>query len=124
MRPHANILLAGALLVGTSSIAGAQNPAPQPGATQAGDAARGQHLFMADGCYECHGTVGQGGVGPRLAPDPLPAAAIAQYIRNPANVMPPYVEKVLGDPDVRDIYAYLATIPQPPPLKDIPLLRP
>ena len=34
--------------------------------------------------------------------------------------MPPYVEKVLGDQDVRDIYAYLATIPQPPPLKDIP----
>ena len=29
---------------------------------------------MADGCYQCHGTVGQGsrGTGPRLAPNPLP----------------------------------------------------
>ena len=50
--------------------------------------------------------------------------AIAAYIRKPANVMPPYVEKVLGDSDVRDIQAYLASIPQPKPLKDIPLLAP
>ena len=91
----------------------------------AGDAVRGQHLFMADGCYECHGTVGQGSVaGPRLAPDPLPAEAIAQYIRQPVDLMPPYVEKVLGDQDVRDLQAYLAGIPQPAPLKDIRLLAP
>jgi ubiquinol-cytochrome c reductase cytochrome c subunit len=91
----------------------------------AGDAVRGQHLFMADGCYECHGTVGQGSVaGPRLAPDPLPAEAIAQYIRRPASVMPPYVEKVFSDQDVRDVQAYLAGIPRPPPVKDILLLAP
>ncbi|HET6307944.1 MAG TPA: cytochrome c [Rhodopila sp.] len=87
-----------------------------------GNPARGKHLFMADGCYECHGTVGQGGAGPRLAPDPLPADAIASYIRTPANVMPPYVEKVLDDQDVRDIHAYLTGIKPPRPVKDIPLL--
>jgi mono/diheme cytochrome c family protein len=108
------IWLAASLL--WSSAGMAQSPA--------GDAARGKHLFMADGCYECHGTVGQGGAGPRLAPDPLPAEAIAQYIRKPTAVMPPYVEKVAGDQDVQDIQAYLASIPQPPPLKDIPLLAP
>ncbi len=87
------------------------------------DAARGQHLFMADGCYECHGTVGQGGAAaPKLAPDPLPAEAIAHYIRHPAAVMPPYVETLVGDADVRDIQAYLASLPQPKPLNDIPLL--
>jgi mono/diheme cytochrome c family protein len=88
-----------------------------------GNAAHGQRLFMADGCYECHGTVGQGGAGPRLAPDPLPADAIASYIRKPANVMPPYVEKVLSDQGVRDIQAYLASIKPPKPVKDIPLLN-
>jgi len=86
------------------------------------DAARGQHLFMADGCYECHGTVGQGGAAPKLAPDPLPAEVIAHYIRHPAAVMPPYVETLVGDADVRDIQAYLASLPQPKPLNDIPLL--
>jgi ubiquinol-cytochrome c reductase cytochrome c subunit len=88
------------------------------------DATRGQHLFMTDGCYECHGTVGQGGAGPRLAPDPLSADLIAQYIRKPAAVMPPYVEKVVSDQDVRDIQAYLASINRPPLFKDIKLLAP
>ena len=87
-----------------------------------GDAASGFRLFMTDGCYQCHGTVGQGGVGPRLAPDPIPAEAIAQYIRNPADVMPPYIEKVLGDAGVADIYAYLASVKPAPKLQDIPLL--
>jgi mono/diheme cytochrome c family protein len=88
------------------------------------DANRGKHLFMADGCYECHGTVGQGGAAPRLAPDPFPATALSAYIRKPAGVMPPYAQTVLGDQDAADIQAYLASIPQPAALKDIPLLAP
>ena len=94
-------------------------------AAQEGNIQNGKRLYLKDGCYECHGTVGQGSVaGPRLAPDPLPADAIAHYIRQPASVMPPYVEKVLSDQDVRDMQAYLAGIPRPPPVKDIPLLAP
>ena len=115
---HASLIWLAACNIALLSGAGmAQQPA--------GDAVRGQLLFMADGCYECHGTVGQGSVaGPRLAPDPLPADAIAHYIRQPASVMPPYVEKVLSDQDVRDVQAYLAGIPRPPSVKDIPLLAP
>jgi ubiquinol-cytochrome c reductase cytochrome c subunit len=83
-------------------------------AVQAQDAAHGRQLFMADGCFECHGTVGQGAAtGPRLAPDPLPADAIARYIRNPAGQMPPYSPKVLSDKDIADIRAYLASIRKP-----------
>jgi len=88
-----------------------------------GDAERGKVLFQKDGCYECHGLVGQGGVGPRLAPNPLPAEAIASYIHNPAGEMPPYVTKVVPDADVGDIRAYLASLPPPPKLADIPLLK-
>jgi mono/diheme cytochrome c family protein len=88
------------------------------------DADRGKRLFMADGCYECHGTVGQGGAAPRLAPDPFPAMALSGYIRKPAGVMPPYAQTVLSDQDAADIQAYLASIPQPKAVKDIPLLAP
>jgi hypothetical protein len=30
---------------------------------------------------------------------------------------------VVSDQDLRDIHAYLATVPAPPPAKDIPLLN-
>jgi mono/diheme cytochrome c family protein len=39
-------------------------------AQETGDKANGQKLFMADGCYQCHGTTGHGGggAGPTLTP--------------------------------------------------------
>jgi ubiquinol-cytochrome c reductase cytochrome c subunit len=88
-----------------------------------GDAARGKKLFMADGCYECHGTVGQGGPGARLAPSPLPPQVIGYYIRNPTGEMPPFTSKVVSDADIRDIHAYLSSIPKPPAVADIPELN-
>jgi len=87
--------------------------------TPAGDAAKGQALYMKNGCYECHGTVGQGGTGPRIAPR---TGSIA-YIRKPAGQMPPYTAKVLPDSDVADLLAYLLTIQAPPPAKNIALLN-
>ena len=89
----------------------------------AGNPGRGHSLFMADGCYECHGTVGQGGPGVRLAPAPLPAAVIAAYIRDPSGEMPPYSAKLVSDADVRDIHAYLASLPASPDWQSIPDLR-
>jgi len=91
-------------------------------AQNAGDADNGKKLFFKNGCYECHGTVGQGGTGPRLAPRPLAAAALTAYVRKPGAGMPPYSAKVMSDAEVADIRAYLATIPEPP--KDLPLLKP
>lgn len=91
-------------------------------AQNAGNADNGKKLFFKNGCYECHGTVGQGGTGPRLAPRPLAAAALTAYVRKPGAGMPPYSAKVMSDAEVADIRAYLATIPEPP--KDIPLLKP
>ena len=41
-----------------------------------------------------------------------------------AGGMPPYTSKVMSGADLADVRAYLASIPEPPPVKDIPLLRP
>ena len=112
------VVLAAALIPG---VAPAQN-AP------AGDAENGKRLFLRDGCYECHGTVGQGAgqnpTAPKLAPKPIPLAQLIAYVRKPTGGMPPYTSKVMSDAQLADIRAYLASIPEPPPVKDIPLLTP
>jgi mono/diheme cytochrome c family protein len=93
-------------------------------AASAADAARGKDVYVKVGCYGCHGYDAQGAMtGPKLAPEPMPAEALATYIRNSApTLMPPYSEKVLGDADVADIHAYLVSIKKPPSAKDLPLL--
>jgi mono/diheme cytochrome c family protein len=95
-----------------------------------GDAENGKRLFVADGCYQCHGRQGQGGssapvgsYGPRLAQTKLPVAAVRAYLRHPAGGMPPYTAKVISDSEIDDIYAFLKSVPVPPPVKDLPLLN-
>ena len=109
-----------ALLVTCSAtcIAAAQAQAP------VGDAVNGKHVYMAVGCYQCHGTVGQGSrpTGPHIAPNPIPYEAFAAFVRRPANVMPPYTTVVLSDRDLGDIYAYLLTIPPLPDPKAAAIL--
>jgi ubiquinol-cytochrome c reductase cytochrome c subunit len=83
----------------------------------------GRALFVANGCYQCHGFVGQGGAAPRIAPTAYPYEAFAGLVRRPANEMPAYAPQALGDDALRAIYAYLRSIPEPPPLVDIAILR-
>jgi len=89
------------------------------------DAQNGKRLFVKNGCYQCHGYAGQGGsAGVRLAPRPLPAAAIIGYVRRPApGGMPIYTPKVMSDAELTDVWAYLKSIPDSPAAKDIPLLN-
>ena len=91
-------------------------------AAQAQNPANGKALFVKQQCARCHGTDGQGGAGARLAPNPLPVPAMQKYVRNPTGAMPPYTNQV-SDADIADIRAYLATVPAPPAVKDIPLLN-
>jgi mono/diheme cytochrome c family protein len=95
------------------------------GAAQAADAAHGKILFTQKyGCYQCHGTVGQGGqAGPRLAPNPIPFETLSTFVRTSSGPMPPFRESVLPNGDLADIYAYLQSIPAGPSYKDIPLLN-
>lgn len=116
-----------ALLTLTALIVVVLLPASRAEAQQnsppAGNPQNGKALFLKNGCYECHGTVGQGGTGPRLAPNPLAADRLIAFVRKPARGMPPYSAKVMSDTELVNVRAYLATIPPPPPVENIPLLN-
>lgn len=102
----------------------AQSPTPSASATPpAGNAENGKKIFASYGCYQCHGYEAQGGVGARLAPRPIAFAAFSKYIRQPTGEMPPYTQKVLSEKEVADIYRFLQSIPEPKPVKNIPLLN-
>lgn len=118
------IIAAAVALLAFASAASAQNNNSEGQATPQGDAKAGQQTFMADGCWECHGTVGQGGVitGPRLANTALPYAAVLQQLRVPQNAMPPYEAAILSDADAANIYAFLKSLPAAPAASSIPLL--
>jgi mono/diheme cytochrome c family protein len=91
-------------------------------AAQAQNPTNGKALFIKHQCARCHGTDGQGGAGARLAPNPPTVAVMQKYVRNPTGAMPPYTNQV-SDSDIADIRAYLASVPPPPAVKDIPLLN-
>lgn len=90
---------------------------------QAPDASVERLAYMSAGCYQCHGTVGQGGVGPRLAPKPMPLEAMMVFVRHSPRSMPPYDTKVLPDAELRKIHAYLNSIAPSPAAEQIPELR-
>jgi len=93
-------------------------------AALAASAERGKAAFMHAGCWQCHGTAGQGSIaGPKLAPDPLPFETLSAFVRSSSRAMPPFREEVLSDADLADIYAYLQSIPPAPAVDSIPLLR-
>ena len=95
-----------------------------PLSAQAASAEHGKAVFMQKGCWQCHGTQGQGAVtGPRLAPDPMPFEALSTLVRSSNRNMPPYRTAVLSDADLADIYAYLQSVPKPVDVKATPLLQ-
>jgi ubiquinol-cytochrome c reductase cytochrome c subunit len=94
-------------------------------AADAGNADNGKALFLRDGCFECHGTTGMGAgaVGAKLAPNPIPVEGFVAELRHPRQAMPQYAPSVISDSEIADIHAYLATIPEGPTVKDIPILN-
>jgi mono/diheme cytochrome c family protein len=93
--------------------------------TKPGDAPNGKRIFLRNGCYQCHGTVGQGGLaGARLAQTKLTLVGFTAYVRNPRpGNMPPYRSKVMSDQELADVYAYVQSVPPPVPLESIPILN-
>jgi mono/diheme cytochrome c family protein len=92
-----------------------------------GDAANGQRVYLADGCFTCHGRLGEGGnyygTTPVLAKTELPYEGFVQQLRDPVRVMPPFTAAVVSDKEAADIFAFLKTLPGRRPVKDFPLLN-
>jgi mono/diheme cytochrome c family protein len=111
------------ILIASLALAAATSSQAQPAA--ATNPAHGKALYLADGCYQCHGVQGQGGgvYGPKLAPQPVGIAGFTRQLRNPRDAMPVYTARVLPDSDLADIYAYLQAIPKAKAVADIPLLN-
>ena len=85
----------------------------------------GRTTFMTKGCWQCHGTIGQGGIhGLKLAPDPKPLAYYEAFVRNTMGIMPPYSERVLSKAEMAEIHAYLRSIPKGADYRTSPLLTP
>lgn len=97
------------------------------GPALAASAEHGKEAFTLHGCWQCHGSIGQGSIatsgGKQLAPNPLPWETFSGFVRSTNRAMPPYSEKILSDADLADIYAYLQSVPRPPDVNNIPLLK-
>lgn len=86
------------------------------------DVREGRALYDSHQCWQCHGYEGQGSVaGVRIAPTLYPYEAFARLVRH-TNLMPAYSPNVLSEEQLRLIYAFVQSIPEPPPLEDIPEL--
>lgn len=116
MKIFAMTLLAGLSLGAASAVA--QQAAP------AGNVENGKKHYNSDGCWQCHGTLGNGAnlTGPKLANTELPFEAFLMQLRQPSNDMPPYEAKIISDQTVADIYAYMKSLPKSPDAKSLPLL--
>jgi mono/diheme cytochrome c family protein len=96
-------------------------------AQDTGDAANGKRVYLAVGCFECHGRAGQGGAFnypvPALAQLQMPAESFVAFLRDAPRDMPTYSAAVLSDKDAADIYAFLRALPGRKPPRDFPLLN-
>ena len=113
------------VLFGARAPASGQANAPQGNAPQ-GNAENGKKLFVDRACWQCHGTAAQGGgiAGPRLAGRVAAWPAFTRSVRRPAEEMVPYTEKMLPEPELADIYAWLKAMPPPPSVSSLaPLNR-
>jgi mono/diheme cytochrome c family protein len=77
------------------------------GPVRVGDAYRGEVVF-SQSCAGCHGAGGRGGgVGPRLAGNPISLAAAKAQIDNGGGAMP---AGIVSGRQEEDVLAYLSTI--------------
>ena len=123
VRAIASVIGLAALPLGAAAQTAAQTAAQ---AAAPDDAERGRQLYMSNGCYTCHGTVGQGGErsgAPKLAPDTYPYEAFRVLVRTPREAMPRFDVQYLSEEQLQLIHRYLSSVSKGPAAKDIPELR-
>ena len=96
-------------------------------AAPTGNVEQGKRIYLADGCFLCHGRVGQGGgyntPVPSLAKTELPFEPFRLQLRQPADDMPAYSTAVVSDEQIADIYAYVQSLPGRRDPKSISILN-
>jgi len=116
------LLTAVVLTISGSALTARAQDAPPPG-----DAAAGRSVYLKTGCFYCHGRAAQGGaynsVAPALAKTAMPFVGFKFQLRSPGGDMPAYVEAVMSEQDVADIYAFLQSLPGRRDVKDISILN-
>jgi mono/diheme cytochrome c family protein len=121
------INLCGAALAAAAVCAGSVCGMVRAQDAPSGDAAEGKRLYLAVGCFTCHGRSGQGGAmngpTPVLAKTAMPFDGFKGQLRQPINDMPAYSEIVMSDKQIADIYAFLQTLPGPRPTKDMAIFK-
>ena len=114
-------LLAGAALACALAFPAAAQDAPK------GDVANGKRVYLATGCYMCHGRVGQGGAyngpAPVLAKTEMPYDGFKGQLREPSQDMPAYSDAVMSDQQIADIYAFVQSLAGRRNPKDIAILN-
>ena len=106
--------------LGASSLLQAQDAPP-------GDAGNGKRIYLADGCFTCHGRSGQGGAfngpAPSLAKTEMPFDGFKAQLRDPANDMPAYSTAVLSDQEIAYMYVFVQSLPGARSANDISILN-
>lgn len=118
-------LASAAAVLAASAVLSASKPV-NAAPTETADIAHGKQVFVAIGCYQCHGYVGQGSqsTGPALVPLRLGDEAFVRYLRAPRGVMPAFSAKLLPAADARDVLGYVRSLSPGAPPGSIALLAP
>ena len=61
-------------------------------------------------------------IGTKFVNTPRTLESFIRYVRKPAR-MPPYVNRVMSDEQLTDVYAFLLSVPPSPDAESIPMLR-
>jgi len=113
----------------TALLCSALDGAAQDGRPDRASRSNGEAVYMRVGCFTCHGTVGHGGAARALAPNTLPLEAFGSWVRRGSpdwsitRGMPAFPESIISDEELADIRAFLASLPPPKAVENIPALN-